>query len=120
MTDIKDLFHSCKTVDQFETLLEGSHRQPVFLMKHSTMCGTSSGAWKRFQEFAKSSSGDSAAFWQVLVIEDRSLSTAIARQSGIRHQSPQVILFRNGKAVWHESHWRIDTDALQEALEKTS
>jgi bacillithiol system protein YtxJ len=58
------------------------------------------------------------ALWKVLVIEDRQLSAKIASETGVRHQSPQALLFHRGEVVWHDSHWSIDENALEEALDK--
>jgi len=47
----------------------------------------------------------------------RALSSAIAEATGVRHQSPQAILLRDGEAVWDTSHGRITEEALGEALD---
>lgn len=51
----------------------------------------------------------------VKVIEDRPVSNEIAARLGVKHESPQAILVRSGKAVWHASHGRITAAALAEA-----
>jgi bacillithiol system protein YtxJ len=58
----------------------------------------------------------SASFREIVVQEARPLSDLVARETGIRHESPQVILFRNGKAVWNASHHGITAENLREAL----
>jgi bacillithiol system protein YtxJ len=57
------------------------------------------------------------SFREIVVQESRSLSDLVARETGIRHESPQVILFRNGEPVWNTSHHGITAESLREALE---
>jgi len=35
---------------------------------------------------------------------EQSLSRQIAERSGIQHESPQVIIFQRGAAIWSASH----------------
>lgn len=103
-----------KTNDDYSSLLEESREKPIFLFKHSSACPVSAMAWRAFSKFAHSE--DNAKYWKVLVIEDRPLSMQVASETGIRHQSPQVILFHNGEPVWNESHWSISENSLNKAL----
>jgi bacillithiol system protein YtxJ len=52
----------------------------------------------------------------VLVVENRKLSNAVANRFGIRHESPQALLIKDGLVVWHASHWSITSEALGAAL----
>jgi bacillithiol system protein YtxJ len=51
----------------------------------------------------------------VRVIEERPISLALAERAGVRHESPQALLIKNGKGVWHDSHWGITAAALKVA-----
>lgn len=53
----------------------------------------------------------------VRVVEARTASNHIADLTGIRHESPQIILFKDGKAVFNRDNWDIESDAIAEALE---
>jgi len=99
----------------FAQLLENSLKKPVFLIKHSTACGISAAAWRDFSDFAETD--DRAEFWKILVRENRSVSSIIAKKTGIVHQSPQVILFRRGTAVWYKSHLQITSAVLKNKLD---
>jgi bacillithiol system protein YtxJ len=57
------------------------------------------------------------SFREIVVQEARSLSELVARETGIRHESPQIILFRNGEAVWNTSHHGITVESLRKALD---
>lgn len=106
----------CRTDDDYRQLLSDSHQATVFLLKHSTRCPISASARAAFERFADEHS--EVGCWQVLVVEDRPLSTSITEETGIKHQSPQVILYKDGTARWHASHGSINVTVLLEALAK--
>jgi bacillithiol system protein YtxJ len=99
-----------------EELLERSKTNPVLIFKHSTQCPISAYSYKEFKAFADSSS--ELACGLVLVIENRSLSNTIAERLQVRHESPQAIIVKDGRATWHASHWSVTTDSLSEAVAK--
>lgn len=98
----------------YDKILETSRKKPVFLFKYSSACSVSRYAWEVFTQFSEIH--QDAEYWQVYVIEDRPLSLEIQDKTGVRHESPQVILFRDGKAVWNDSHFAIHNDSLTGAL----
>jgi bacillithiol system protein YtxJ len=53
----------------------------------------------------------------VRVVEARAASNHIADLTGIRHESPQIILFKDGKAVFNRDNWDIESEAIAEALQ---
>jgi len=52
---------------------------------------------------------------RVVVQNHREVSNHIADRLGVTHQTPQVILVRNGKALWHASHFKITDEAMADA-----
>ncbi|MGM9927100.1 MAG: bacillithiol system redox-active protein YtxJ [Bacillus sp. (in: firmicutes)] len=98
------------TKEELEALLD---QQAVIVMKHSSTCPISAEAYEQFQTFTSNTPNLPAVY--LVVQEDRELSTYIAEKYHVKHQSPQVILFKNGNVAWHESHWRITVDALAKA-----
>lgn len=97
-----------------EQILERSKTDRVLIFKHSTQCSISSEVYQEFKRFADSAQDLPCGL--VLVIENRELSNAIASRLGIRHESPQAIVVKDGRPVWNSSHWSITTDSLTEAL----
>ena len=110
------MIDNCQTVQDFDQLVSSSCERPVFLFKHSTRCPISAGRWREFQAFAEAE--QRARFCRVLVIEDRPLSQYVARETGVSHQSPQVILISDCRAVWNTSHYSITSAAMNSALEQ--
>ena len=95
---------------QFERAL----RQPrVLLFKHSTACPISAAAHEEYQAFC--AAHPDVPTLLVDVIADRATARGIADRCGVRHESPQAILFENGRAVWHASHTAITQATLQAA-----
>jgi bacillithiol system protein YtxJ len=99
--------------EDFEQLLERSKTHPVLIFKHSTRGTISDQVYDEFRRFLDSTD---IMCGLVLVIESRALSNAIASTLGIRHESPQAILLRDGRPSWNASHWSITGDALMRAL----
>jgi len=97
---------------QVQQLAESSR---AVLFKHSTRCPISDTVLDEVREVVSAHS--SVEFYIVNVIEERALSQQIEEWSGVRHQSPQVILFRGGKPVWHASHYDATSRALEDAIQ---
>ncbi len=116
MNGNNSIIKRCKSKADFHQLLSESTQKPVFLLKHSSACSLSAMAWNQFSQIAEDHAG--AEYWIVSVIESRSLSLEIADLTGIRHESPQVILFYNKEPVWNKSHLAIRQKKLAKALEK--
>lgn len=98
-----------------ERELEEAFRAPLFLLvKHSLICPVSGRAFHRYGAFLGTHPGLASAW--IDVIGQRPLARAVAERTGIRHESPQAILLRAGRAVWHASHDAITEASLAQAL----
>ncbi|MCK6258081.1 bacillithiol system redox-active protein YtxJ [Fictibacillus sp. WQ 8-8] len=85
----------------------------VFVLKNSTTCPISHAAFEEYKKFAEDQSGN---LYYLNVQEARPLSNEIAEAYGIKHESPQVLLFENGEVKWNDSHWSITYSALQDKV----
>lgn len=85
----------------------------VLLFKHSPVCPISAAARDEYDAFRRVMPEVPTLF--VDVVEDRPVARGIAERCGVRHESPQVILFEGGQPVWHASHWHITEAALAAA-----
>lgn len=86
----------------------------AFIYKHSPLCGVSRHARGEVRRFAEAH--PEVPVYQVNVVWHRALSREVERRLGIRHQSPQAILVRSGRPLWHDSHLRLTVEALEGAL----
>ncbi len=100
-----------RSIDEVRDIL----LQPVaVIFKHSTRCPISTAAHSQMQSFLESN--PQAPVGLVNVIEDREISTEIARITSVRHESPQVLILKDGVVVWHASHYGITADAVAREL----
>jgi bacillithiol system protein YtxJ len=107
--------HFVKITDTkaFEELANRSSERPVVVFKHSLTCPISAAAYEQMSKF----DGEVAL---VEVQRARELSTEIENRLGVAHESPQVIVLRNGEVVWNASHFEITADAVAEAVRENS
>jgi bacillithiol system protein YtxJ len=96
---------------QLNEIMELSHQQPVAIFKHSTRCSISRMALKQFEnEFDLE--GVVAPYFLDL-ISYRDVSNEIANRFQVVHQSPQLLLIKEGKSVYDASHSDIDAVELK-------
>jgi monothiol bacilliredoxin len=103
-------------VESVDAAIAESRERPVLLFKHSRYCGVSCEALDELQSHIDSQSVPAVAYKMVTVQTHRSVSDAIAQRLGIRHETPQAILLRDGKAVWNASHFRITSNQLNQVV----
>ncbi len=101
-------------VDELDGLVTASQVRPVIIFKHSPTCGTSAQAFEEIQDLLAASLD--ADIYVANVLRHRPVCQAIADRFGIRHESPQVLVLRNGEVVWHGSHYRVTADAIRDAV----
>ncbi|OZI08708.1 thioredoxin family protein [Siphonobacter sp. BAB-5385] len=96
--------------EQLEAIKKESFEHPVLIYKHSTTCSISSTAKARLERQWDDTQGISAYYLDLL--RYRPLSNAIAQEFDVEHESPQVLLIRDGECVYHESHFAIRFDEV--------
>lgn len=106
------LWEPLTSTEQLTALQEQSATQPVLIFKHSTRCSISSMALSRLKRASEPL--QEAGFKLVLLdlIRYRELSNRIAEQFSVPHQSPQVVVVRDGKAIYDASHTEIQPETL--------
>jgi bacillithiol system protein YtxJ len=95
---------------QLNEILAASNEKPVAIFKHSTRCSVSRMALKQFENEFDSS--DKVTPYFLDLIAHRDISNEIANRFGVTHQSPQLILIKEGKATYTVSHSDIDAEEL--------
>ena len=96
-----------------DKIAEQSFSRPQLVFKHSTRCSISSIAKARLD---KSDLDNDFDCYYLDLIAHRDISSAIAEKFSVHHESPQVILIRNGECFYDESHNGIRADESTEAL----
>ncbi|WP_016991315.1 bacillithiol system redox-active protein YtxJ [Flavobacterium sp. ACAM 123] len=98
-------------LEQLNEIISLSNEKPVVIFKHSTRCSISRMALKQFEnEFDFS---DKVTPYFLDLIAHREISNGIASRFGVMHQSPQLLLIKEGKSVYDVSHSDIDAEALK-------
>ena len=93
-----------------DSLITDSNQKPVIIFKHSDACSISSRAYREMEKVE--------ADVNILVVQSaREVSRHLANLTGVRHETPQVIVLRDGKAVWNASHFDVQAGAVLEAFE---
>lgn len=100
---------------QLDNILEESKQAPVLIFKHSTSCPISSTAKDRLER-QWSSNSDSVKPYYLDLIAFRNISNKIAEVFNVRHESPQVLLIRDGECVYNASHLAINAKAVEAKL----
>jgi bacillithiol system protein YtxJ len=96
--------------------LEAAFAAPLFLLfKHSLVCPASVVAFRRYEAFLAEHPATPTAW--IDVIEQRPLAREVAARTGVRHESPQALLLRDGAVAWHASHGAITERSLAAALD---
>ena len=95
---------------QLNDIIEISNEKPVAIFKHSTRCSVSRMALKQFENEFNSS--DKVTPYFLDLIAHRDISNEIASRFGVTHQSPQLILIKEGNAIYNVSHSDIDAEEL--------
>jgi bacillithiol system protein YtxJ len=105
-------------VQSVDAAIAESRERPVLLFKHSRYCGVSCEALEELRSHIDARADGAVSYKMITVQTHRPVSDAIAQRLGLRHETPQAILLRDGKVVWNASHFRITATQLDQALPK--
>ena len=98
---------------QIEEIREKSAVKPQVIFKHSTRCSISSMAKGRLE---RSKVPDNADFYYLDLISYRNISNKISKDFDVFHESPQILVIKNGECVYDESHGSISMDEIEEQV----
>lgn len=104
---------SLESMEDLDAAEQLSNEKTVVLFKHSTRCSISRFVLKQFEN-TYDIPADKMEIYFLDLIEYRPISGEIAERFGVTHQSPQMIVLKNGKAVYDSSHESIDARALEQ------
>ena len=101
--------------EQLDEIKQLSFDHPVVIFKHSVSCGISAMA-KHKLESSWDFPADALHFFYLDLLANRSVSNLVAETFGVVHQSPQILVIRNGEAVYDTSHHMVSTEAIKKAI----
>jgi bacillithiol system protein YtxJ len=108
-------WHHVTQKEDFYTLLENSVKRPQIIFKDSLTCGISAHAKYRLEQGFGLVEGK-ADFYYLDLLAYRPISSLIARELHVTHQSPQIILVKDKKVVYTTSHHAIDPAVIARHL----
>jgi len=106
------------TIDDWNECLDESRERPVLVFKHSSRCPISAMADSIVRRYEAGDAPGRPPLYVVKVVESRPISDEIARSLNVQHKSPQLILVKNGQAVWSTSHYNITSKNIQDAVDQ--
>ena len=104
-------------ITELNKIDELSKEKPVVIFKHSVTCGISSGAKYRL-ESEWDNLNHELHFYYLDLLAHREVSNAIAERYDVVHQSPQILIIKNGKSMYDTSHHRISINDINEAIDQ--
>ena len=95
--------------EQLKQIVSKSQNRPQVIFKHSSRCSISSVALQHLQKVSQPSDID---FYFLDLLSFRGLSNNIAQVFSVPHESPQVLVIRDGQCVYEESHMGISMNDI--------
>ncbi len=99
------------TVEEWHELMKNSWEQPFILFKMSLTCSASLTAKKELQKLKSE-----LPIYVVYVQNDREVSNLIESDIGVQHESPQLLILKDGKGIWQATHYHIKKSAITSAI----
>ena len=103
------------TIDQLDIITNLSNSKTQIIFKHSTRCGISRMVLNHFETNYTLSENDADLYYLDL-LSYRDVSNEVGYRFQVLHQSPQLLVIRNGIAVEHASHGDINTIDLNRII----
>jgi bacillithiol system protein YtxJ len=108
-------WNSITSDETVKSIVEKSHQKPQIIFKHSVTCGISAYARSRIEDGYDHIEGK-ADFNYLDLLAYRSVSNFIAEHLGVFHQSPQIIILKNGEVSHTVTHHSIDASKIAKEL----
>jgi bacillithiol system protein YtxJ len=94
------------SLEEINTIKEISKNQSVLIFKHSTSCGISRMVIKQFESLFNEETKQLKVYYLDL-LSYREISSKLAEVFQVVHQSPQLLVIKNGISVYDSSHYEI-------------
>ena len=95
--------------EQLKQIINKSQERPQVIFKHSSRCSISSVALQRLQRVSQPLHID---FYFLDLLSLRSLSNKVAQVFNVPHESPQVLVIKEGRCIYEESHMGISMNEI--------
>ncbi len=102
-------FREIADVESLDEFVASANGVPAILFKHSNTCGISARAYREMANLTK-------PVGLVIVQHARPVSDEITRRWSLAHETPQVLIVREGKLVWSASHFDVKATDVESAV----
>lgn len=102
-----------QTIDRLDEIDQASFQEPQIIYKHSTTCELNQMTWNELQQ-----SDFDLHYLDLLTY--RPISNAIEARYQVRHESPQILIIKDGKCIYHVSHRKIKNTEIKAFLASIS
>ena len=102
-------FREISDVASLDAFVTSANGVPAILFKHSNTCGISARAYREMANVTH-------PVGIVIVQRARPVSDEIARRWGLAHETPQVLIVRDGRLVWSASHFEVKANDIESAV----
>ena len=109
---LKDRITILTTAEQVDRFLAAHKTAAIF---KAGICHKTQSAFEHVQ--AQFEDREDLPLGIIRVVEARAASNHVEKISGVRHESPQLLLFKDGKPVFDRDNWDITAEAVAEALQ---
>ncbi len=115
--EIKEVpWHALTESEQLEEIEKESEKQPVVIFKHSTSCGISRMVLNKFEKNYDLPQDKEVKLYFLDLLANRNISNGVADRFNVRHESPQMIILKNGEVVHHASHSSIELQSIKDHI----
>lgn len=108
-------FKPLETEDQLAKIKDNKGYTIIF--KHNTTCPISKGVRRDFEQEMKNLREDTSLYMLDLLAH-RNVSDAIAEVFNVPHQSPQLLLIKDGECTYNEALYSITVEDTAKAMKE--
>ncbi|HEY0740784.1 MAG TPA: bacillithiol system redox-active protein YtxJ [Chryseosolibacter sp.] len=108
-------WNQLRAADQLEEIKKESSEKKILIFKHSTRCNISRASLDRLERNWNEQEMQDVKPYFLDLLNYREISNKIVQQFNVEHESPQILLIDNGKAILDQSHFSIDYDQIKAA-----
>ena len=107
-----------ESTEQLDEIQQASKENVVLIFKHSTRCSISRAALDRFERNWSVEDLKNVKPYYLDLIANRTVSNQVAQVFNVDHESPQVLIIKDGKSVYDRSHLEIDYKSIKSFISK--
>lgn len=113
-SNLKLNWNQLQDLGQLNEIIILSEEKPVVIFKHSTTCSISRMVFKTFEN--EYNLNNNQEIYYLDLLNHRDVSNEIANKFAVIHQSPQIIVIKNGVAIYNASHENIHAEEIEKFI----